>query len=149
MTVALEHIDLNYATHSSFESLQPAVQFYMADMEPKNLRVMKGEWDIRKKKWQAAPPEEKPRYATQALKQCNTNRFPNVSILLKTLATLAVTAAAGERSFSTLKHLKHYLRNSSVEERLNGLALMPLYRESVDVSNVIVTFTKKARRLVF
>ncbi|KAH7946596.1 hypothetical protein HPB52_001840 [Rhipicephalus sanguineus] len=28
----------NYAAHSSFESLQPAVEFYMADLEPKNLR---------------------------------------------------------------------------------------------------------------
>ncbi|KAH9376832.1 hypothetical protein HPB48_009740 [Haemaphysalis longicornis] len=52
------------------------------------------------------------------------------------------------QSFSTLKRLKTYLRNSSVEGRLNGLALMSLYRESVDVSNVIATFTMKARRHV-
>ncbi|XP_037579429.1 uncharacterized protein LOC119462156 [Dermacentor silvarum] len=117
-------------------------------MEPRNLKVIKGDWEIPKQKWQATPPEELPKYATEALKQCNTSLFPNtISTLLKILATLPVTTAAAERSFST--RLKTYLRNSSVEERLNGLALMSLYRESVDVSNVIARFTEKARRLVF
>ncbi|KAL1415503.1 hypothetical protein MTO96_029221 [Rhipicephalus appendiculatus] len=149
MLGSLQLVLPNHAAHSSFESLQPAVEFYMADMEPRNLKVIKGEWEIWKQKWQATPPEEMPKYATQALKQCNTNLFPNISTLLKILATLPVTTAAAERSFSTLKRLKTYLRNSSVEERLNGLALMSLYRESVDVSDVIATFTKKARILAF
>ncbi|KAL1444888.1 hypothetical protein MTO96_006838 [Rhipicephalus appendiculatus] len=146
---SLQLVRPNHAAHSSFESLQPAVEFYMADMEPRNLKVIKGEWEIWKQKWQATPPEEMPKCATQALKQCNTNLFPNISTLFKILATLPVTAAAAERSFSTLRRLKTYLRNSSVEKRLNGLALMSLYRESVDVSDVIATFTKKARRLAF
>ncbi|KAL1420152.1 hypothetical protein MTO96_004576 [Rhipicephalus appendiculatus] len=149
MLGSLQLVLPNHAAHSSFESLQPAVEFYMADMEPRNLKVIKGEWEIWKQKWQATPPEEMPKYATQALKQCNANLFPNISALLKILATLPVTTAAAEKSFSTLKRLKTYLRNSSVEERLNGLALMSLYRESVDVSDVIATFTKKARRLAF
>uniref|UniRef100_L7LYN4 Putative 52 kDa repressor of the inhibitor of the protein n=1 Tax=Rhipicephalus pulchellus TaxID=72859 RepID=L7LYN4_RHIPC len=139
----------NHTAHRSFESLQPAAEFYMADMEPTNLKVIKVEWEIWKQKWQATPPGEMPKYATQALKQCNTNLFPNISTVLKILATLPVTTAAGERSISTLKRLKAYLRNSSVEERLNGLALMSLYRESVNMSDVIARFTKKARRLAF
>ncbi|KAH9380378.1 hypothetical protein HPB48_014545 [Haemaphysalis longicornis] len=143
---SLEFVLPNYTAESSFESLQPAVEFYMADMEPKNLRVIKAEGEIWK---QATPSEELPRYATEAMKQCNTSLFLNISTLLRILATLPVTTAAAEGSFSTLKRLKTYLRNSSVEERLNGLALMSLYRESVDVSNVIATFTMKARRLVF
>ncbi|KAL1475033.1 hypothetical protein MTO96_020333 [Rhipicephalus appendiculatus] len=76
MLGSLQLVLPNHAAHSSFESLQPAVEFYMADMEPRNLKVIKGEWEIWKQKWQATPPEEMPKYATQALKQCNTNLFP-------------------------------------------------------------------------
>ncbi|KAH9375693.1 hypothetical protein HPB48_003195 [Haemaphysalis longicornis] len=118
-------------------------------MELKNLRVIKAEWEIWKQKWQATPPEELPRYAAEVMKQCNTSLFSNISTLIKILATLPVNTAAAERSFSTLRRLKTYLRNSSVEERLNELALMTLYSESVDVNNVIATFTMKALRLVF
>ncbi|KAL1426288.1 hypothetical protein MTO96_018341 [Rhipicephalus appendiculatus] len=125
MLCGLQLVQPNHTAHSSFESL---VEFHMADMEPRNLKVIKGEWEIWKQKWQATPQEEMSKYATQALKQCNTYMFPNMSTLLKILATLPFTAAAAERSFSTLKRLKTYLRNSSVEERLNGLALISLYR---------------------
>ncbi|KAH9382489.1 hypothetical protein HPB48_010925 [Haemaphysalis longicornis] len=71
----------------------------MADMEPKNLRVIKAEWEIWKKNWQATPPGELPRYATEAIKQRNTSLFPNISTLLRILATLRVTTAAAEKLF--------------------------------------------------
>ncbi|KAH9365826.1 hypothetical protein HPB48_013362 [Haemaphysalis longicornis] len=77
----------------------------MADMKPKNLRVIKAELEIWKQKWQATPPEELPRYATDAIKQCSTSLFLNISTLLKILATIPVTTAAADRSFSTPKHL--------------------------------------------
>ncbi|KAH7945369.1 hypothetical protein HPB49_010027 [Dermacentor silvarum] len=78
MSYSFQLVLPNYATHSSFESLQPAVKFYMADMEPKNLKVIKGEWEMGKQKWQATPPEELPKYVTEALKQCNTSLFTNI-----------------------------------------------------------------------
>ncbi|KAH7974172.1 hypothetical protein HPB49_011155 [Dermacentor silvarum] len=59
----------NYATYSCVEPLQPAVEFYMADMEPKSVQVIKGEWEIWKQKWHVTPPKELPKYATEALKQ--------------------------------------------------------------------------------
>ncbi|KAL1442128.1 hypothetical protein MTO96_046530 [Rhipicephalus appendiculatus] len=46
MLGSLQVVLPNHAAHSSFESLQPAVEFYMADMEPRNLKVVKGEWEI-------------------------------------------------------------------------------------------------------
>ncbi|KAH6923041.1 hypothetical protein HPB50_020765 [Hyalomma asiaticum] len=64
-------------------------------------------------------------------KACTTSLFTDIRTLLKILATL-LSPQRQLRSFSELKHLKANLRNSSVEERLIGLALMSLYRESVD-----------------
>jgi len=37
-------------------------------------------------------------------------------------ATLPVTTATGERSFSALKYIINYLRSTMGEERLNGIA---------------------------
>ncbi|KAH6921265.1 hypothetical protein HPB50_027747 [Hyalomma asiaticum] len=48
----------------------------MADMVQRNLKVIKGEWEVWKQKWLATPPEE---HSTEALKQCHTNLFPNIS----------------------------------------------------------------------
>jgi hypothetical protein len=44
-----------------------------------------------------------------AVKKCNISIFPSTFKLLHILATLSVTIANGERSFSTLKRLKTYL----------------------------------------
>lgn len=43
--------------------------------------------------------------------------------LLSILATLPVTTASVQRSFSTLKRIKTYKRNPTGEERLSALAL--------------------------
>lgn len=57
------------------------------------------------------------------------NVLPTVLQLLKYLIALPVTTEYGERSFSTLKHLKTYLRNTTSEKRLNGLALLNIQQE--------------------
>jgi len=59
--------------------------------------------------------EEKPLNAMDALRICNSEIYPNIFRLLQVLATLPVTNATSERSFSTLKRIKSYLRNSMTE----------------------------------
>jgi hypothetical protein len=49
--------------------------------------------------------------------------FPTLSKLALIHYTLPVSVASVERSFSTLKRLKTYLRNRMAEERLVGLAV--------------------------
>jgi hypothetical protein len=68
-----------------------------------------------------------PKNAIDALQKCNTSIFPSTFKLLQILATLSVTTANSERSFSTLKRLKTYLRNTTCENRLNGLAMMNIH----------------------
>jgi hypothetical protein len=61
-----------------------------------------------------------------------------------------VTVVPEERSFSTMKRLKTYLRNTRGEERLNGLALMNVHRGiQLDVGGVLDRMSKKKRRLDF
>jgi len=58
----------------------------------------------------------------QILNECNPDLFPNIYKLLQILITLLITSCEAERSFSTLKRIKSYWRNSTSERRLNGLA---------------------------
>ncbi|ESN97845.1 hypothetical protein HELRODRAFT_153366, partial [Helobdella robusta] len=55
--------------------------------------------------------------------------FPNVKTLLRILATLPVSTATAERSFSSMKRIKSYLRNSTSAKRLNGLAPLSIHKE--------------------
>ena len=48
-----------------------------------------------------------------------------------------------ERSFSTLKYLKTYLRNTMSQDRLNGLALMYVHRDKdIDIDQLIDLFAQ-------
>ncbi len=51
--------------------------------------------------------------------------YPNVRVALRISATLPVTVAAAERSFSKLKFIKTYLR-STMQERLSGLSIISI-----------------------
>jgi hypothetical protein len=60
--------------------------------------------------------------------------FPNMYQLLKLISVLPVSTATAERSFSSLRRLKTYLRNSTTESRLVGLALLSIHRD-IDISD--------------
>lgn len=76
--------------------------------------------------------------------------YPNLSIALRLLLTLPVTAASGERSFSTLKRLKTYLRSTMSQERPSSLAVISIEHEIVetlDTDSIITRFAEaKAHR---
>ena len=75
--------------------------------------------------------------------------------LLKLQMTLPVSTASTERSFSCLKRVKTYLRNTMGQERLDGLAKISIENELVSsmqkeqlYEKVINEFTKlKDRRI--
>jgi len=84
------------------------------------------------------------RFATQL------GTYPSVCVLLQIYATLLVTTATGDRSFSTLKHLKNYLRSTMWEDRLNGLAHLYINRDNdVDHRGVTEEFARFNRDLSF
>lgn len=47
-------------------------------------------------------------------------------------ATIPATSCSAERSFSTLKELKTYLRNTMGQERLRSLAMCAVERDTVN-----------------
>ena len=67
--------------------------------------------------------------------------FPNIYSALTILATMPVSTATAERSFSTLKSLKTWLRDTMCQSHLTGLALMHLHRYvDVDIESVLRNF---------
>ena len=75
--------------------------------------------------------------------------FPEVCTALILFVSIAVTTASAERSFSKLKLIKTYLRNSMGQERLHNLAI-PLIENSMarssNFDDVIDIAEQKARR---
>ncbi|XP_063732765.1 zinc finger MYM-type protein 1-like isoform X2 [Eleginops maclovinus] len=79
--------------------------------------------------------------------------YSNLSIALRLLLTLPVSVASGERSFSSLKRIKNYMRSTMSQERLSGLALMSIesdVRRSLDLEGIVSAFAEaKGRKQQF
>eukprot|EP00732_Lithocolla_globosa_P001243 Lithocolla_globosa_v1_NODE_583_length_3681_cov_15.345284.p3 type:complete len:164 gc:universal NODE_583_length_3681_cov_15.345284:739-248(-) len=77
--------------------------------------------------------------------------FPVVLYLLKVALTLPVTTAKNERSFSVMKLVKSFLRNSMSDDRLSHLGVLSINKErakKLDLDKVVERFArKKARRI--
>lgn len=98
----------------------------------------------------ALPKDAVPENALEALDLCSKSVFPNVFEMLKILAVIPVTTNTNERSFSTLRFLKSYLRNSCSADRLNGLAHLFINRNvACTADEVLNEMSKKKRRLQF
>jgi len=68
---------------------------------------------------------------------CNPYLYQNIHKLLTTLATLPITTASAERSFSTtLCRLKAYLRSTMSSERLTMIALLNIHPD-IEIELVI------------
>ena len=77
--------------------------------------------------------------------QESKNMFPIVLHVLKLLLVVPATSATAERSFSTMKRIKSYLRSSMVQERLNDLCLLSVYKEEVqklDIDALSLEFSR-------
>lgn len=79
--------------------------------------------------------------------QCDPQIYPIISKLLQIFITLPVTTATGERSFSTLRRLKTYLRNTMGQNRLNSLALLNIHRDiEVNTNDIINEMSKSSNK---
>lgn len=81
--------------------------------------------------------------------------FPLVKKCLLIALAFPATTASVERSFSTLRRIKTWLRSTISEDRLDGLAMMSVYRERISsdiadfCSKVIDKFGRSKRNLQF
>ncbi|XP_063600688.1 uncharacterized protein LOC134776865 [Penaeus indicus] len=87
----------------------------------------------------------------EALSGSILDMLPTVQRLLKILATLPVSTSSSERSSSTLRRLKTYLRNTTGQDRLNGLAILNIHRDirvsPEDIVNRLASRTSLAETL--
>ncbi|KAL4083513.1 hypothetical protein QTP88_028829 [Uroleucon formosanum] len=79
--------------------------------------------------------------------------YPNITIALQIFLTLPVSVASAERSFSKLKLIKNYLRNTMKQQRLNNLSIISIEHQrasSISFEEIIKTFAaKKSRKIKF
>ncbi|CAH3171385.1 unnamed protein product, partial [Porites lobata] len=84
-----------------------------------------------------------PDRVSDTLAEVDKHAFCNIYTILQLLSTLPMSSASSERSFSTLKYLKTYLRNTMGQGRLNGLALMYVHRDkNMDIEQLIDLFAQ-------
>lgn len=81
--------------------------------------------------------------------------FPAIRKALLILLSQPCTTSTIERSFSSLRRIKTWLRSTIGENRLNGLAMLSIHREWVLVNKerlmeaVIRKFATNPRKLLF
>lgn len=67
--------------------------------------------------------------------------------------TIPVTVVSAERSFSKLKLIKNYLRNSTSKERLSYISILSIERgrtDEINIKQIIADFANaKARKKMF
>ena len=95
-------------------------------------RIWKGKNDRR---------EDVPDSIDATLEQIDKDAYVNIYTILQILITIPISSASCERSISTLRNLKTYLKSTMVQDRLNGLALMHAHREmELDLEQIIDLF---------
>ncbi|CAI6377592.1 unnamed protein product [Macrosiphum euphorbiae] len=129
----------------STEAILNAAMFYDQDLLSNSDLVLKAEINLWKTKWNKIETNI-PHTAVTSLPYCE-EYFPNIKILLQLFATLPVSTATAERSFSTLRRLKNYMRSTMTESRLNGLFLLNIHKDKdIDIDKVVDQFSRKKRR---
>lgn len=111
--------------------------------------LVNSEFELWREKWERENryKGKLPATAIEAMDACDKDMFPSIYSLLKILATLPVSVASAERTFSTLRRLKTWQRARMGEERLSGLCLLHTHRDiEIDVDSVIERFANSGNR---
>lgn len=115
--ISTSEVLLNNEEREEFKAL---IEFYIEDMEC-GVEDVLAELHLWRRK--CVKEDYRPSSAMEALQLCNKDTYPNINKFLKILATLPVTTATAERSFSTLKRIKTYLRNSTGQASFEAYCL--------------------------
>ena len=111
---------------------------------------IEAEFEMWKEKCLNMEEEDRPETIVEALDLCNSQILPNIYCLLKIFITMPVTSCTAERTFSSLKFLKNYLRSTTREDRMSSLAMIYIHKDLIiDIENIIDRFSVKNRRLNF
>jgi len=76
--------------------------------------------------------------------------YPNLYTLLKVALSIPVSSATCERSFSTMRRIKNWLRTSMDQERFSSLAIINIEREvsnQLKAEDILIEYAKTNKRL--
>ena len=123
-----------------------AAEKYEGDL-PGTVTELRGEIDLWQSYWGTRSDIDKPKTAADGLSFTGNGCYPNIQHLLQIIAILPVTTCSAERSFSSLRRVKTYLRSTMTEERLNGLTLLHIHQD-IDITprEIIDVFAQKHHR---
>ena len=92
--------------------------------------------------------------AVQSMSTTKQAFYSEIVVIVKLMLVMPASNAVSERSFSSLKRVKTYLRNRMTEQRLNHLMLLHAHQDltdALDINAVLDDFiaTKDGRKLYF
>ncbi len=78
-----------------------------------------------------------------------TKFLPNLNTIFRVLLTMPVTTSTCERSFSTLRRIKDWLRNRMTDERLTSLSLLHIHKDiTVSTKQCVEDLDNGKRRIL-
>ena len=109
--------------------------------------TIEAQLDLWRKYWEKTDREKLPKCISTTLRQIDSKVFPAIHSMLRILGTLPMTSCTVERSASTLRRIKTWLRSTMAEKRLNSLALMHVHKDvTIDTEAIIDRFARKHPR---
>lgn len=90
-----------------------------------------------KSRYMSVSPDERPSTPAKAIKDCNSESYPNIFILMQIACTFPVMSCKCERSASGLRQLNNYMCASIGKARLSHLALHIHYDTRIDLDKVV------------
>ncbi|XP_050419915.1 uncharacterized protein LOC126832918 [Adelges cooleyi] len=80
----------------------------------------------------------------------DNNIFLNFCKLLQTALTIPISSASCERSFSVMRRIKNWIRNTMTNDRFTNLSILHIERDLshvIESENVLNIFAEKDRRI--
>ena len=97
-------------------------------------------------KWIESSPAQFPDLET-ALRVATEASYPNIRLCMMVLLCMPVSTATAERSFSKMRRVKTYLRNTMTTETLSGLGLLNIYQDrEINAEQVVDVFARRKER---
>lgn len=81
----------------------------------------------------------------------NQSVYPNLYKHLQLAITIPVSSSTCERSFSTMRRVKTWLRTTMAEDRFSSLAMLNIERDlsnKIDTEVIVNKFAEQDRRIV-
>ena len=105
--LALEKLLPSKVINVQLDEVFPCVEFYRESLPP--IDNFAAELKYWQSKWRVVSSADRPKSATDTLDKCTKDFYLIMNKIMAILATLPVSTATPEQTFSTLRRLKTYL----------------------------------------